>query len=332
MRRELAGLGVVCLLLLAACGGRSGPGAADPTPSSSPAGSPTLSQPGEPSLPSGWRWESYGGVEVGVPGDWGWTNGSQRVGQWCVNQGHDLSPAVGRPGAATLVGCFQEDHGVPGELLAKNTGDVVAFSPEVGDLAADRGDRRTVLLGGVDVVVQTRDPGLRDRIAATVHRVDVDWAGCPADDVVAEHPDQRPAASIGLDVVTGVTSVTACQYAVQPPQMYRMPPLLASAELVGQDAQDLVAALASAPPGGGPNAPDTCLPEVSYGDQILVLAIHSAEGVERVVVTYTGCDHNGIDDGTTVRTLTRDAMAPLTQDALALSSFSGQLVGVLTSG
>src|SRR5947209_6900926 len=60
----------------------------------------------DPNLPAGWRWESYGGVQVGVPVDWGWGNGTQRLSQWCTATKDEIAkPIVGRPGRVTLVGC-----------------------------------------------------------------------------------------------------------------------------------------------------------------------------------------------------------------------------------
>jgi hypothetical protein len=93
------------------------------------------STPARP-LPDAWRWESFGGVQVGVPGDWGWTNGSQRIGQWCVDgRPAHLEPAVGRPGVSTQVGCGATDEGVPGELLVRRTGEIVAFEPVIDNRA-----------------------------------------------------------------------------------------------------------------------------------------------------------------------------------------------------
>ena len=68
--------------------------------------------------------------------------------------------------------------------------------------------------------------------------------------------------------------------------------------------------------------PDSCLPERSYGDEFLVLQAESAEGASTLHVYYSGCDHTGIDDGVTVRALTR-AVQPLVADANAPLSWSG---------
>lgn len=72
------------------------------------------------------------------------------------------------------------------------------------------------------------------------------------------------------------------------------------------------------------------MPEYSYGDELLVLSIAHEEGTLRVHVTYSGCDHNGIDDGTTMRRLTREAMAPLSSGPLVVSSYSAVLRRILS--
>ncbi|MDR6317197.1 hypothetical protein [Actinoplanes couchii] len=110
--------GVLAVLLLSACG--AGP-VATPRP---------VSSVGTSGLPDGWRWESYGGVQVGVPGDWGWGERGLRLDAWCIEQ--DRPPAVVRPTAATpLIGCLGDD------TVVKNTGQLVAFGQ------SDTADRST---------------------------------------------------------------------------------------------------------------------------------------------------------------------------------------------
>src|SRR3954465_15549674 len=88
---------IAILVALGACTVER-PSPHDMSPSADPSGSVS------PTLPDGWRWESYRDVEVGVPADWGWGSGDQRLGQWCTNEKHP-KPIVGRPGVSTLVGC-----------------------------------------------------------------------------------------------------------------------------------------------------------------------------------------------------------------------------------
>lgn len=299
----------------------SGCGSSEPVAGPDPAA--TTSGAGEP-LPAGWRWESYAGVEVGVPADWGWGNGTQRLGQWCVSRGGDRSrPIVGRPGAATLVGCAGANERVRPQTLLKNTGQVVAFerSTKRAEGVTHEGDSTTVDLNGVAVTV-IAPPELRQRIVDTVHETERDSHGCPVTHAVSEAPETRPEPA---DVTTlrAVSAVSACKYDVVQGGLPRDPRLRSSLRLDGAEAARAVERIAEAPADGGPNAPDQCLADVSYGDDILVLRIQSQAGLSEVVVRYAGCDHNGFDDGVTVRALTAASMKPLIAGPNAVYSFSG---------
>jgi hypothetical protein len=56
----------------------------------------------------------------------------------------------------------------------------------------------------------------------------------------------------------------------------------------------------------------------------MVLRVESAAGESTVHARYSGCDHNGFDDGVTERRLTREAMQPLLAGPNRLSGFSGR--------
>jgi len=296
MRRWVAGAFI--LLVLAVPGCAQTPGAAEP------AVSPAVQ---DPDLPAGWRWESYGGVEVGIPGDWGWGNGSQRLSQWCVATPEQIAkPIVGRPGGTTLAGCGVAGKGRPDTLIA-NTGSVVAFDrTTAGPGAEEHGDQSAVRLDGVEVTVNA-PPELRHRIVATIRRVaEVDSFGCPTTHSISDRPDQRPAKPASL---SDVTSVSACKYPVGHSSAPK-PRLISSLRLDGAAADQAIRAVAEAPRGGGPDNPDQCMPSVSYGDDVIVLLVRSAAGRTEIVLRYSGCDHNGFDDGISVRKLTVEAVAP----------------------
>jgi hypothetical protein len=108
-----------------------------------------------------------------------------------------------------------------------------------------------------------------------------------------------------------VTTVAACVYDTGAEGDFWPERLISSVRIDGAAAAAAVSALAAAPVGGGPNAPATCVPEDAYGDRIMVLRIGSAAGSSRVHVRFAGCDHHGFDDGVRVRSLTRQAVAPL---------------------
>lgn len=267
-------------------------------------------------LPQGWRWESFGGVEVGVPGDWGWDNGSQRLSQWCVRpEGQTPQPAVGRPGVSTAAGCPQGEPD-PGTLIV-NTGSVVAFDRTTDPPGTmTEGDQTAVRLGGVQVAVNA-PADLRQRIVATIRPVaEADSYGCPTSHPISARPQQRPVPAREL---TDVASISACKY-----RLGRDAYLISSVRLDGSAARQAIGEIGRAPVGGGPDNPDQCLPEVSYGDDAIVLRVRSAGGSSEIYLRYSGCDHNGFDDGTTVRRLTAAAVGPfVARSNTVFSGFSG---------
>lgn len=320
MRTRAVLLALVAGLMLVGCGSEAGePEASEPSETAAPAG---------PALPDGWRWEGFAGVLVGVPGDWGWGNSSMRLGQWCIGS-PPFAPMVGRPGASTAVGCFQKIDGVDPSTLVSHTGEVVAFEWAFDDVdLAPEGDQESVRLG--DVVVRVNGPAdLREQILATVHRAEVDDNGCPMHLPAGFAPGDEPEPARDLATLTGVTSLSACRYPVpldpSDPEVAKQPmPLFSSLRLTDNEASGTVAALAAAPLGGGPDNPEDCAPDFAYGDEMQVLLIDSDEGRSVVHVYFSGCDHNGIDDGVALRALTREAIQPLIADANAVFGWSGR--------
>lgn len=317
--------------LLAGCT-LSGPPAADVA--DPPSGGAAASGPvddNEPSAPPGWRWESYQGVELAVPGYFGWGNGGQRIGQWCVRGDGAKTPIVGRPGPVTLVGCLAPHKQPDPSTLLEHTGTVVSFT---GPLRAGRhagrsdrpvrtlkNDRLTVTLAGVRIdIVAGR--ALRERIAATVHTVAVDHHGCPSTDPASADPGRRPRPGVDVSTLSGVVAISVCRYAVSD-GFIDAQGLVSSLRLEGQAASDALEAVAAAPAGGGPDRPQSCLKRVSYGGEMIVLRVTSDAGTSQVYLRYSGCDHNGFDDGVTVRRLTADAVRPLVAGPNQVLSASG---------
>ncbi|HEY8790801.1 MAG TPA: hypothetical protein VIM10_16960 [Actinopolymorphaceae bacterium] len=303
------------LSVVAASGCAAAPGTITAAPSSAP-GSTAQGGGRAPALPAGWRWESYGGVEVGVPGDWRWDNGSQRIGQWCANPRTaeaDQIPAVGRPGVSSLVGCGMDTpKGKPDpSTLLKNTGPIVAFDrPEKSrDGVVKVGDRTTVGLNGVEVTVQV-EPELRKEIVATVHAVTVDVNGCPATDPVSRDPARRPAPAGDVSKLANVSAVAACKYILGHDDYGSDPRLQGSLRLDGAKAATAVERIAAAAKSGGPNAPQNCTADTSYGNELIVLRVTSDTGESQVYLRYSSCDHNGFDDGRSVRRLEAKSIAP----------------------
>lgn len=267
-------------------------------------GSPTALPPNPPpssaadsALPSGWRWESYGGVQVGVPADWGWAGRGTRLDAWCVlSEVKDKPPVVARPTGVPAIACGD------GEALVKNTGTVVAFGHPLkpGDGIDHQGDRTTVRISGVEVVIQA-EWELRKRIAATIHRVTIDAYGCPATHPISTRSALRPSPPTDVTTLRDVTAVSVCRYELGPDAH-----LLGGSRLDGPAA---VRQIVRAPAGGGPDWPESCLPEVAYGDEAMVLRAGDTE----IFLRYDGCSGHGFDDGVTVRRLTREGAAPFAE-------------------
>lgn len=281
-------------------------------------------------LPEGWRWESFGGVQVGVPGDFDWGNDHQAFAQWCTSDEQGRARAiVGRGGPATEVGCVS-DSPTP-QLSLENTGTVVGFGWSAGP---DRpplvhGDRISLQMNGVRVAVQAPQP-LREHIAATAHVVDLDYYGCPSTHPITQDSTWRPAGP-ALGSLVDVTGVSICKYQLREawPTTGPVSPasLIASQRLEREEAAQTIGALAGAPLGGGPDSPDLCAPESAYGEEAIVLLITSSSGPSHVVVRYAGCNHHGIDDGTQLRHLTADSIAPLITEPTAVWQAVGSEMG-----
>ncbi|WP_157437647.1 hypothetical protein [Actinoplanes subtropicus] len=278
-------------------------------------------------MPAGWRWESFGGVQVGVPGDWGWDDKGLRLDAWCIKPGNH-PPAVVRPGdGVPLIGCGVGVKGPPPGFLIKNTGWTVGFDrTDKGDGSSQEADRTTVRRDGVEVIIQAPKQ-MRDRIAATIHRVKVDDAGCPTSHRISAGPDLRPSPPTDVATLRDVTSISVCKYPLPDGLSTRpsAPRLLSSLRLDGAAAADEIRRIAAAPAGGGLDTPANCAPEVAHGDQIIVLLARSATRTAEVTMRYAGCVQNGFDDGTTVRRLTKAGVVPLvTGPNRVYGGFSGQ--------
>ena len=322
------------LTLLAACEQGNEP-PPEPTPAAS-SGTESSGTESSVAVPDGWRQETYRGVEISVPATWGWGNGSQRIGQWCVDRGTEREPIVGRPGPTTMVGCIAKEASAgPPETLMANTGVLVAFEDIRTDDDPTRlprgGDRLVRDLNGVRVIIQAPED-IRDQIASSVRTVDIDANGCGVDDPIAHDASIRPAPAVAVQDVEGVTSAIACRYVLdEASSPTTTPPLLSSRALDPKTAAAVVRGIVGAPEGGGPNEPDSCAAEVAYGAEVMVLRIAAESGDSVVYVRYDGCDHHGFDDGVRVRQVTRDPMSPLIVDANMLFSFSGVMAPVLMS-
>lgn len=258
-----------------------------------------------PAAVQAWRWESYRGVQVEVPADWGYGVSGRA---WCIAlpEGDTRSGAVGRPGPVFTIGCSSEYPPVNQRenWLTFNSGD------QVGERRFDNGwVEETRRVNGVFVTVFTNDDALRAAILGSAQPiVGADRHGCVSDHPVAEDSTgYRPDAALGgLPSASTIESISVCRYATTSDSA---PPLLSSSRIAGEDAKELVKAIQSAPEGEGPDVENA--DPGSEGSEIVVLCLDTTDGGREVVMRYSGETGNGFDDGTTKHQLTADAIRPL---------------------
>lgn len=279
----------------------------------------------------GWRWESYGGVELQVPDGWG--TGSTDY-PWCIadHEGQIAMPYVGRPiGIIPAVMCREATPSERGDRFVWFDSD-----EPVGRTTDAAWLRETRQIGGLAVTVQLDDPALAERILDSGRVYDVaDWAGCAANHPLARTSDDlRP--EVSWDVAAGdvVLGGSVCRYtlpagAPSPEGTSRPPRHVASRSLTAEEATAIRDAVAASPTGSGPNDPASCSTDSGRGDEAIVVTLNTESGLRELFVRYSGCDHHGIDDGSLVRELTAEAASAVFDGALLPPSWSGVLDEVL---
>lgn len=294
----LAAAAVVAVIVVAAW--PDGRGSVDPAPQPKPKPEPAQVTA---TPTAGWRWESYGGVQVQVPGTW--IEGITGTPPCLVDQeGKRPAPYVGRPGMVAAIGCTS-----PVPKLEYRSPYVWLGDSDAKPGSQDHGHgwvTQTRVVHGVPITVFAADAALRERILdSALWTGKADKFGCTPGHPNASHPEARPDPGAALADVGAVEQIAVCTYAVgQDPEAAE--PSIASSQLTGQSAQAAVDAILAAPKGSGPNDPGSCVPEYAYGAQITVLHVRGARASAEVVVRYGGCDHHGTDDGATERQLTKD--------------------------
>lgn len=276
-------------------------------------------------LPHGWRWESYGGIEVGVPNDWG--QGTTGL-PWCLYaESGPPDPHVGRPGVVPAIGCFSTNDEIPDpEFSLEKTGTFVWFSKSLGkpeEPVVLQGDRATLTRVGIVFSVQA-PVAIRNAILDTLHTIANGTNGCRLTHPISNDRAWRPASKGGLETFTNISAITACKYDEEF--------LVSSVRLEGENAVKAVANIVAAPIGGGPDSPHTCAKSVAYGEEAIVLEVTTDKGLREVVMRYDSCDHHGFDDGHSVRTLTRDGVRSFIAGSNRLNSYSSVLGPILSLG
>lgn len=267
----------------------------------------TPADPGQPAA-AGWRWESYGGVDVQVPDTWGY--GRTGTPPCLAGEGaaEPRRAYVGRPGPLPAVACAGPTVPPRHERSAYLWFDSPA---RAGVRAHDHGwVEQTRVVRGLALTVFTDDAALRTRILDSARPAS--GGGCPVEHPVTAAAATRPDAGPGgLATMEPAESITLCRYAFGDRPRPAASPVLSMSRLSGEEARAVVRAILAAPEGEGPNEPGNCLPEVAEGDEVLLLIVRDRARAQEVFVRYSGCDGHGIDDGDTHRRLTADALRPL---------------------
>ncbi|MCM3556845.1 hypothetical protein M3697_17330 [Janibacter melonis] len=271
--------------------------------SNQPRPAPATTTDALPAIADGWRWEAYHNVAVAVPDSWGY--GVSGI-PYCALTNPADRTTVGRPDAVPLLGCPPE--GIQPDSVAI-AGAYVDFYP-ARDLehripkAADgdtTGDRTTRVIGTTAIDVQARQP-LRDQILATITALPASGVnGCQRSNELISNPSWRPDPA-SLPAPKDVQHVAVCTYDTGADGGLR-----AATQMPAPAAARTVEALSAAPEGGTPDRGE-CSDD--YGDRVTVLRLTVADDTAHdVVLRYAGCANRGIDDGTTVRALTKTALA-----------------------
>jgi hypothetical protein len=269
-----------------------------------------------------WRWESYQGAQVKVPPDWGygvagssWCAGRSEGETWKMRPG-----AVGRPGPMVAILCPTEYPPVD----KRENWLTLGSGKKAGARAIDHGwVEETRVVNGVSVTVFSNDGALRTTILDSAEPITGnDHDGCPSDHPVAHDPRGYRPTTGGLRPADEVRSISVCRYALA-----AATPLLSSGRVQGTAAQDVVAAIRSAPAGSGPN--EVGAPTDSLGSEIVLLRVITQDGAREVVVRYSGAVGNGFDDGKTEHQLTAAAIRPLLTGANSPTQFTMAVAGLL---
>lgn len=302
-RRVLTGAGVAAVLLVPVAFGLAGGGT---TPDAASQQSVPLVDP-RPVDRTGWRWESWGGIQVQVPGTWGHGD----LTQWCVTRGPD-GPAVDRPEMeGTDAMCSLSDNGrstYTGGLLLRRTEEALRLSrADVAPYATSR----IHTVGDVTMTLVDIDPAVGDAILLSAQVIGRrDYNGCePRRDLLEPSPLGGRSGTSPLAGVGRVGSVSVCRYGLTG---WPQPTLISSRRLTGRPGGDLLSAVRSAPV-----LPRTPLPAATAcapSEEIAVLEFWPRPGSElpvSVVVRYDGCRGHGIDDGRSLRALTAEVLDPV---------------------
>lgn len=267
--------------------------------------------------PAGWHWESYANLEVQVPDGWKEIGSSVRT--TCPAEKPPWDGWVGRPSMlpGPALGCPVPVAGTRPVLPPAYRVPYVRFTFDASRGVTQYEDgwtKEVRSFGPLQVEVFGTDPAVRARVFDSARTINgVDSNGCAPTRTIGDA--NRPSGK-GLAAIGTVDSIAVCAYNSTPSP--RIPPLVASAELTGDQARAVGVALRTAPePGPRPTKASGDVKAnlhqcQDFGDrEVLVLRVHGDRGTQEVVVRLSGCGPFDTDDGKTFRDLTKESVGPL---------------------
>jgi hypothetical protein len=267
----------------------------------------TVAQPA-----NGWHWESYSNIQIQVPDSWQDSTFSHL---WPCRGEKPASPIVGRPtmGAVLKMAC-----GSPVPPVAERVAHVFfEFNLQPGVFPWGNGwTEENRVFGNVGISVFSDDDAVQRKILDSARLINgTDAYGCTPSHPAVGNTLWRPPTGDGIAAMGEVQSVQICAYqgstsANQPP------PLIAGAQVEGDDARAVGEALREAPE--IPDSMTSHKPKTTVAagcgasySEILVLRLRGDSGDQEVVSRFTRCSATGFDDGFIVRQLTEPALKPL---------------------
>jgi hypothetical protein len=293
----------------------------------------TLKPPTDPA-PEGWRTEYYRDISFQVPADWGYSMPPSPA-SWCASskdgkpRPEQLKPyvwlrtlAVAEPAIA----CGP----MPDSLLTEH---VVALEPGPAEDHVEGSHQVagwwvvTRFVGSAILIVTTGDRTRAEQILDS-STVVTDDTPCPPSSAVAGPLGTRPGEPTDLIALGNVDHVVLCQYEVDDGPVAGRSRLRAAHLVTGRPADRLIAELQAAPVNDtscDPPPPDG-LPEIA-----VLARVTAGDRTSDIHIAATGCPDGdrgmagGIDDGTTLRLLTREACRLVLTPPIALFTGSGDV-------
>ena len=292
----------------------------------------TVKPPTDP-VPEGWRTEYYRDISFQVPETWGYAVPPQS--DWCAYKPQGQPRADQRRPYVWLAGAIPVRRiGCPASPASLLTEHIEALSPDPAvdyvEGAVREGDWWVVtrFAGNAVLVVTSKERPLAEQILASAE-VEPEDAPCPPASPVAGRLGTRPADDTDLTAIADVDWVVLCQYEpVADAADAELPRLRATVRLTGSRAQALVPNLAAAPVNDTSCDP---APLDDLPDLAMLVRVSTSDRTSDIHIAATGCPDGdsgmvgGIDDGTTVRLLTRNVCQNVLTQPIALWSGSGDL-------